>query len=95
MLYQWERFANCKHLDTALFYDYETDQRKRVPEEVRAACKGCPVRESCLEHALAKEFYGFYAGTTAGERRRMRKRQPVKIPVAVTLKQHHHPLLES
>ena len=95
MLYQWFRFANCKDIPTWKFFDYETDQRKRVPQEVREACKACPVRSSCLEHALAKEFYGFFAGTTAGQRRRIRKREIVKIPVAVTLKQHTHPLIEN
>jgi len=62
-------------MDTSLFYDYEHRPSRIVPDEVREVCRGCPVKTSCLENALTfPELYGFHAGTTAGDRRRMRKR---------------------
>jgi WhiB family redox-sensing transcriptional regulator len=41
----------------------------------RAICAGCPVREPCLDEALADETldHGLRAGLTAPERKRMRK----------------------
>ncbi len=72
MLYQWERFAACKGMDTSLFYDYEHRPRRDVPQEVIRACKACPVALSCLESAVLNDEFGYHAGTTAADRRRIR-----------------------
>ena len=72
-LYHWQRFAGCKGLPREWFFDHERDQTKRIPEAARRACKECPVAPSCLEHALSYEIYGFWAGTTRGQRVKLRK----------------------
>ena len=65
-------------MDTRLFYDYEKTNSRTVPEEVREVCRGCPVKSSCLENALHfPDLYGFHAGTTAGDRRRLRAQQGI------------------
>ncbi|MDP9071788.1 MAG: WhiB family transcriptional regulator [Actinomycetota bacterium] len=41
-------------------------------EEAKAICATCPVRQACLEHALAnRERDGVWGGATERERRRM------------------------
>jgi WhiB family redox-sensing transcriptional regulator len=43
--------------------------------EALALCATCPVRAQCLEYALRnKETHGIWGGTTADQRRRMRRR---------------------
>ena len=76
----WWRKANCLRLPTELFYDYEKTQSRRVPDEAKDACRACPSKSECLIYALEwPELYGYWAGTTAGERRRIRA--STKVPV--------------
>ena len=79
MLYAWRDFGACRDLPRSLFFDYETEQLK-VPDEAKQACHDCPVRPSCLEHALHHENFGYWANTTAGQRRKIR----VKVGIVIT-----------
>ena len=56
------------------FFAHERDQTSPIPAAVRKACRECPVESSCLEHALKYEIYGFWAGTTRGQRVKLRKK---------------------
>ena len=70
----WRRQAACKGLDPGVFHPDDHD-----PEAVEAAvtvCAACPVREVCLEHAIARrEPDGVWGGRTARERRREIRRR--------------------
>lgn len=57
-------------MDPELFFPF---QRERVSPDARAACAGCAVKKACLEHALRFEDMGFWAGTSAAERERLRE----------------------
>lgn len=61
----WERAA-CRGMDTALFFPERGEQIGKV----REVCAGCPVRAECLAVA---EREGIWGGTSARERRRMRR----------------------
>ncbi len=66
----WHRRAACRGLDAAVFYPATDDEADAAP--AKAICAGCPVREPCLEHALAaREREGIWGGTTERERRRI------------------------
>ncbi len=78
-LYNWQRFAACKEMPKETFFDYEGDQLRRVPPEARQTCLDCPVRPSCYDHALKYEWYGFWAGTTRGQRIRLRKKLGIEV----------------
>lgn len=42
--------------------------------EAKAVCAGCPVRDECLEFALALGLdYGVFGGMAASERRELRR----------------------
>lgn len=46
-------------------------------------CAGCPVREPCLEYALANRIdHGVWGGTSERERRRIQKRRRDPLEVA-------------
>ncbi len=78
----WWRHGSCLRLPTELFYDYEKTADRKVPEEAKKACAGCPVKSECLIYALEwPELYGYWAGTTAGERRRIRASTKVQVTV--------------
>jgi WhiB family redox-sensing transcriptional regulator len=68
MKQSWRQHAACRGLDPMTFYP-ATDDEADAAKEV---CAQCPVREACLEHALAfREKEGVWGGCTERERRRI------------------------
>jgi WhiB family transcriptional regulator, redox-sensing transcriptional regulator len=64
----WRSKAACQGLDPAIFYPASDEDA----DEARAICASCPVREPCLEYALAnRERDGVWGGRTEKERRRI------------------------
>ena len=68
----WREQAACKGQDTAVFFpasDAEAGPAKAI-------CATCPVRDLCLEWALAThQEDGVWGGLTDNERRRLRRRR--------------------
>ena len=65
----WRERGRCKGADPEVFYP-EDDEDEGL--EAKAICAICPVRETCLEHAIAvREKVGVWGGYTARERRRL------------------------
>jgi WhiB family redox-sensing transcriptional regulator len=64
----WRDKAACRGLDPDIFYPVSDDDSANA----KAICAACPVREACLEYALAnRERDGVWGGATERERRRM------------------------
>ncbi len=64
----WRDMARCQGVDPEIFHPAEDDDG----EAAKAICELCPVREPCLEYALAtREKEGVWGGFTARERRRL------------------------
>ena len=64
----WRQHAACRGLEPEVFYPVSDEQT----EEAKAICRECPVREPCLDYALAnRERDGVWGGATERERRRM------------------------
>jgi len=64
----WRKRAACRGIDPEVFFPV-TDEES---EEAKAICEMCPVRQACLEHALAnREREGVWGGATERERRRI------------------------
>jgi WhiB family redox-sensing transcriptional regulator len=64
----WRQRAACRGLDPEVFFPASDEEA----EEARAICAMCPVRQACLEHALAhREREGVWGGCTERERRRI------------------------
>jgi len=76
----WRTFANCRGIDTNLFFPVRGDSGGSIGK-ARALCLKCPVKRRCLVVALEQEpdSFGIFGGTTAKGRRvirRMWKRNP-------------------
>lgn len=76
--YEWQQKGACVDVDTELFYlPYNArGEAKRLQEaEAKAVCVTCPVREQCLEFALAtEEQFGVWGGMTEDERAALLKK---------------------
>ena len=66
----WRKRAACRGIDVEIFYP-ATDEDIDA-EAAKVVCGACPVRQACLEHALAhREREGIWGGATERERRRI------------------------
>lgn len=71
----WQLYANCLGVDPDLFFP----ERGASTKEAKAVCKGCVVREDCLEYALANsEKFGIWGGLSERERRRIRRQRALQ-----------------
>ena len=70
----WQDDANCLGVDPDLFFP----ERGASTREAKEVCRGCVVREECLEYALANgEKFGIWGGMSERERRRIRRARAV------------------
>jgi WhiB family redox-sensing transcriptional regulator len=71
----WQRYANCMGVDPDLFFP----ERGASTREAKEVCRGCVVREDCLEFALVNgEKFGIWGGLSERERRRIRRRRALE-----------------
>jgi WhiB family redox-sensing transcriptional regulator len=69
---RWREDAACRDEDTNIFFPVTDEDAGPA----KAICAVCPVREECLEFALAtRQEDGVWGGLTETERRRLRRRQ--------------------
>jgi WhiB family redox-sensing transcriptional regulator len=67
----WHRQASCRGSGAA---EFVRNPRAVYAPAHRQTCAGCPVRQECLEFALADESVtGLWGGTDDAERREMRR----------------------
>ena len=71
----WQAQANCMGVDPDLFFP----GRGASTREAKEVCRGCVVREDCLEYALANgEKFGIWGGLSERERRKIRRRRALE-----------------
>ena len=70
---QWKVNANCVGTDEDAWFrdsgEYDWDTLTRI-------CNNCDVKTECYNYALKYDMLGFWAGTTAAQRRRVRRAAP-------------------
>jgi len=74
----WRHDALCRGVKTDLFFPAGElgEEPVQQAEAAKAVCLRCPVREACLEYALATDQpFGVWGGTTEAERRAIRRRR--------------------
>ena len=74
----WQRFAACRGEDSVYFFApgyFEKRGEKLAREAVaKRICATCPVRQTCLDHALStREGHGVWGGLNETERRAILK----------------------
>jgi WhiB family transcriptional regulator, redox-sensing transcriptional regulator len=68
----WWDLANCLGVDPDLFFP----ERGASTKEAKEVCRGCIVRQDCLEYALTNsEKFGIWGGMSERERRRIRRQR--------------------
>lgn len=71
----WQGRAACRDASPDLFCGPDGEQHPAYAARVakaKAVCGGCPVREQCLEYALAWPQAGVWGGLDDAERQRVR-----------------------
>ncbi len=72
----WIKKANCREMDTDLFFP----ERGASAKEAMEICAACKVAEPCLAMALIDKLHvGIYGGMSERQRRRMPKEQKQQI----------------
>jgi len=75
----WMQFAQCRGIDPDFFFP----ERGVSTKDAKAVCAECPVKEHCLEYAIAgRERFGIWGGLSERERRRIRKQRQMVRRVA-------------
>lgn len=70
----WQEYANCLGVDPDLFFP----ERGASTKEAKAVCRGCVVKDQCLEYALNNsEKFGIWGGMSERERRRIRRARSI------------------
>jgi WhiB family redox-sensing transcriptional regulator len=69
---QWKLQANCTGTDDEAWHkdngEYDYTMLNRI-------CADCPVKAECYNYALTYDMLGYWAGTTAAQRRRVRRQK--------------------
>ena len=77
----WQDLANCLGVDPDLFFP----ERGASTREAKEVCRGCVVRDDCLEYALANgEKFGIWGGMSERERRRIRRQRALARTAAAS-----------
>lgn len=68
----WQDEAACAGTEPGRFFASD----EPTQQEALELCRGCPVREACLEHALRHgERYGIWGGLREHERQQLVRRR--------------------
>lgn len=68
MTVHWQDFALCRGVNADLFFPGQGESTR----EAKAVCVDCPVRQACLEYAIANnERFGIWGGLSRRERERL------------------------
>lgn len=70
--WEWQAQGNCVGEDPEIFFLAENSRmgpKAKAINRAKEVCFGCPVKQQCLEQALAvPEEFGVWGGTTPEER---------------------------
>ena len=70
--WEWQYDGACRTTDPETFFSPDAERgprRRRREAAAKALCAVCPVRQACLDHALAvREPYGVWGGLNINER---------------------------
>ncbi len=73
---EWRTDASCRHADPGLFFPVgTTGPAVSQIEAAKIVCRTCPVREPCLEFALATNQDSGVWGAASEEERRLLRQQ--------------------
>jgi WhiB family redox-sensing transcriptional regulator len=66
----WHARAACRNMSLDIFFA----ERGGTGQEAKKVCRGCEVRQQCLNFALTnRQGHGIWGGTSVRERERLRR----------------------
>lgn len=65
--------GECVGIDPEVFFPTNEKNFEQVGQAL-VHCSGCPVLEQCREYALKYEDHGIWGGTTARQRRSLKRK---------------------
>jgi WhiB family redox-sensing transcriptional regulator len=68
---EWHRRGLCAGMDPNAFFPSHSDPGTQA----RQVCAACPVREDCLDYAMAADEFGIWGGLDQEERRNLKRRR--------------------
>lgn len=72
----WTDSASCSSTDPEIFFPEKGRKSERETQIAKSICRECPVKQQCLEYALAyPDTHGIWAGLTADELATLRMRR--------------------
>ena len=78
---EWMQRGLCREIPPAVFFPSDGVG----VEAARRICANCPVKEPCLEYALAFRIdHGVWGGCSERERRRILKRRRIGAAIAAS-----------
>ncbi|MHB1762637.1 MAG: WhiB family transcriptional regulator [Acidimicrobiales bacterium] len=77
-LCSWADQGRCRGLDPDMFFP-EAGVLSATIAAAKAVCAECPVRSECLAWALRHEKFGIWGGTSAKERRALRRQLGFRV----------------
>lgn len=76
----WVVRALCRQVDPDLFYP----EKGQLARQAKRICADCPVRQQCLDAALARdERFGVWGGMSTRERDQLRRQRRRSAPVPI------------
>jgi WhiB family redox-sensing transcriptional regulator len=71
----WWSEAACQYADPDLFFPVSSTGRGGEEARAKLICARCPVREQCLDYAMAagSPLQGIWGGTSEQDRSRLRR----------------------
>ncbi|WP_328362305.1 WhiB family transcriptional regulator [Mycobacterium sp. NBC_00419] len=69
--WEWQSAGNCVGHPVEVFFPEDSPRRdrRRLEQQAKNICWGCPIKVQCLEHAInTPEQFGVWGATTASER---------------------------
>lgn len=80
---KWMDEGSCHGADPALFFPGRSEFPNQQYQAARMMCNGCPVRQECLDYAVAEgitqSWTGIWGGMSPKERRRIERGQPAVV----------------
>lgn len=71
--FKWQNDAACKDMSLVSYEPFYPNRGRSAEKDTGNICNSCPVKDQCLDHALKYEKYGYWGGTNARQRIKMRK----------------------
>lgn len=68
--WRWVTHAACQDVHPDMFHDMEGGGDTYLRAFLTNLCAACPVQPQCLQHAMRNDEYGWWGGSTRGQRQR-------------------------